>query len=139
MSDAFRKGLIEQQASMHEFRDEPTPAYDPKSEGPSSAPSAGGNAEGAPGLPPRDKLGSIPNDGPSESSAATTESPTDELLAAAEWFIECAYPPGSEYEVGKRFLFWQARNRLKAALAAAKGESNDAVSDCRSSCGRSDG
>jgi hypothetical protein len=55
-------------------------------------------------------------------SAATVASPTNELVAAAEWFMEVAYPAGKEYEVGQRFLYWQARDRLKAALAAVKGD-----------------
>lgn len=51
-----------------------------------------------------------------ERPAATTP----DLVEAAEWFIECAYPPGAKYEVGKRFLFWQARDRLKKAIEEAQ-------------------
>lgn len=38
------------------------------------------------------------------------------LVEAAEAFIEIAEPAGNEYVVGKRFLFWQARDRLKKAV-----------------------
>lgn len=46
--------------------------------------------------------------------------PERELVEAAEAFLEIAMPAGAKYEVGLRFQFWQARDRLKAALAAAK-------------------